>query len=299
MKFLEDSASFTTGVVKPAALRNHRNALTRLRARLAPARTVAGACSSSRTGARIRVQSGSLGRGASGVLPDGRSSAPSPRGRPAGAGRPSAPRSRRGGRPCRGAGSRSARSRSRTARRHIAAVARLTSGDGTGEGRHPDAQQAGCPGALREQLGVRQHVGPPMSTAPVRWSSAKASTMARSTSLTAIGWTLCSSQLGTGCTSSSVASWRITSNEVEPAPITTPARSESTEQRSSAASASTSSTSRREAMCRESSSAGRPARARRGTPRGVRRCRAPRPERPRRPARSRSSNERSSSECTR
>ena len=69
-----------------------------------------------------------------------------------------------------------------------------------------------------------------MSTAPVSLVAAsKASTIARSTSLTAIGCTRCSSQLGTGCTSSSVASWRITSKDVEPAPITTPARSDSTE----------------------------------------------------------------------
>ena len=95
-----------------------------------------------------------------------------------------------------------------------------------------------------------------MSTAPVRWSSANASTMARSTSETAIGWTLCSSQFGTGCTSSRVDSCRITSNDVDPAPITTPARRDTTDVVADSASSSTSSTSSRDEMCFDRSSTG-------------------------------------------
>ena len=80
--------------------------------------------------------------------------------------------------------------------------------------------------------------------------------MARRTSLTAIGWTLCASRSGIGCTTSNEASSRITSKEVDPAPITTPARSASTVRSADVASARVSSTSRREAMWSESSSVG-------------------------------------------
>ena len=82
-------------------------------------------------------------------------------------------------------------------------------------------------------------LGPPMSRLPLRSLPSNASVMARSTSVTAMGCTRCSSQLGTGCTTSNVASCRITSKEVEPAPSTTPARRESTEVRSDCASSST------------------------------------------------------------
>ena len=93
-------------------------------------------------------------------------------------------------------------------------------------------------------------MGPPMSSAPVSRSSANASTIARSTSETAIGWTRFSSQDGTGWTSSRVASCRITSNEVDPAPITTPALSATVLHSARARICSTSS---REEMCRDSS----------------------------------------------
>ncbi len=49
-------------------------------------------------------------------------------------------------------------------------------------------------------------LGPPMSMLPLRSLPSNASVTARSTSVTAMGCTWCSSQLGTGCTTSSVAS---------------------------------------------------------------------------------------------
>ena len=80
-----------------------------------------------------------------------------------------------------------------------------------------------------------------------------ASTRARTASLTATGCTELCSHIGTGCTTSRDASWRMISHEVEPAPTSTPARSATVEQR---ACRSSSSTSRRESMCGDSSSRG-------------------------------------------
>ena len=71
--------------------------------------------------------------------------------------------------------------------------------------------------------------------------------------MTAIGWTRERSHQGIGWTRSNEPSWRMTSNDVEPAPMTTPARSatvEAVERNSS------SSTSRRDVMWADSSERG-------------------------------------------
>ncbi len=60
-------------------------------------------------------------------------------------------------------------------------------------------------------------------------------------SATAIGWICEVSQEGTGWTSIVAASWRMISNDVEPAPSTTPARNEVTEARERSSTSSTSS----------------------------------------------------------
>ena len=71
--------------------------------------------------------------------------------------------------------------------------------------------------------------------------------------MAAIGCTRDRSHSGIGWSTSSVPIWRITSNDVDPAPITTPARSATDEAEEAS---SSSSTSRREVMCSESSSRG-------------------------------------------
>ena len=95
--------------------------------------------------------------------------------------------------------------------------------------------------------------GPPRSMAPLRDSSSSASSTALSTSETATGWTELCIHVGTGCTRNRVATCRMISNEVDPAPITTPARSATDP---SMAARRIRSTSSREAMWAESSASG-------------------------------------------
>ena len=93
-----------------------------------------------------------------------------------------------------------------------------------------------------------------MSTAPVRVEpGSSASTRARTASVAAIGCTRERSHSGIGWRTSRVPIWRITSNDVEPAPMTTPARSATDDAEEDS---SSSSTSRRDVMCSESSSRG-------------------------------------------
>ncbi len=77
--------------------------------------------------------------------------------------------------------------------------------------------------------------------------------MARTTSETAIGCTERCIHVGTGWTTKSVAIWRMISNDVDPAPITTPARRATA---SGCAPRRIRSTSRRDLMWAESSASG-------------------------------------------
>ena len=174
-----------------------RTSPRRRSARLAPARTTAGASSSSSTGARIRVQGGSLGSGASGT---------------SGPRRPTA-RARASSTPSIGAlpglppvvG----------AAHHVVAQALDQRRDGLE--RRPDQQRGRQPdrGHRRHQRrhahagrarprastppagrGSARTSGPPRSTSPSGAPSSKAATRARSTSVTATGCTACASTTG-------------------------------------------------------------------------------------------------------
>ena len=91
-----------------------------------------------------------------------------------------------------------------------------------------------------------------MSTSPTA-SPSSASASTRSTSATPIGCTRERIHSGTGCTSRVEAVCRMISKDVDPAPITTPARSDSV---AAVLSSRIRSTSSREAMCGDSSSSG-------------------------------------------
>ena len=102
-----------------------------------------------------------------------------------------------------------------------------------------------------EQRAVAQLVRPPTSKWREGPSYSSAPTSASSTSTVAIGWTMESIQVGMVCTGMRSLTCRMISNEVDPLPSSTAARSTTTV---AGVSLRIRSTSRRDVMCSERSS---------------------------------------------